>query len=113
MYGIRSCDTCRRALRWLEERGEEHRFHDLRADGLEAGSVKAWLASDYADRLVNRRSTTWRGLGEEQKSATDEGLVRLLLDNPTLIKCPVIMRGAAVIAVGFDPDQLARRLEKG
>ncbi len=106
VYGIRQCDTCRKALRWLGEQDLEHRFHDLRADGLEAALVQDWLGSRFADQLVNRRSTTWRGLSESEKAATGEALLALLLAHPTLIKRPVFMAGHEVLAVGFDPEAL-------
>jgi len=107
VYGIRQCDTCRKALKWLEARGVEHRFHDLRADGLEPGKIATWLASPFADRIVNRRSTTWRGLNEAQKASTGDVLAKLLLEHPTLVKRPVFeSAGAAVLAVGFKPDEL-------
>ncbi len=105
VYGIKQCDTCRKALAWLNEKDIEHRFHDLRADGLEAGVLRSWLDSEFADRLVNRRSTTWRQLNETQRQAEGETLLNLLLQYPTLIKRPVFVKGQ-VIAVGFKPKEL-------
>ena len=100
VYGIKQCDTCRKALKWLEGR-LDHRFHDLRVDGLERAMVESWLASDYTDVLVNKRSTTWRQLSEAERDAAGDELVNLLLANPTLIKRPVFVDGD-VVAVGFD-----------
>ena len=105
VYGIRQCDTCRKAVKWLESRGTPHRFHDLRADGLDPARVKAWLASPFGAVLVNRRSTTWRGLGDGEKAASGEDLVALLLALPTLVKRPVF-ETERVVAVGFDPVRL-------
>lgn len=105
VYGIRQCDTCRKALKWLHSRGIQHRFHDLRADGLDADRLRGWLQSEFADQLVNRRSTTWRKLDDGQKAAQGAALEALLLEHPTLIKRPVFERGR-VIAVGFRPDAL-------
>ena len=107
VYGIRQCDTCRRALRWLGERGIDHRFHDVRADGIDAATVRAWLESAYADRLLNRRSITWRGLDDAERGRSGEDLAGLLVDYPTLIKRPVFVDGD-VIAVGFDPASQQR-----
>ena len=106
VFGLRNCDTCRKALRWLEGEGVEHHFHDLRADGLERARVGRWLASPQADRLVNRRSTTWRSLDESRRAAQGDALLDLLLEHPTLIKRPVFERRGEVLAVGFDPDRL-------
>ena len=106
VYGIKQCDTCRKALKWLQRQGVDHRFHDLRVDGLDAAQVRGWLDSDFADQLVNRRSTTWRGLSEAEKASEGDDLVALLVEHPTLVKRPVFETGA-VIAVGFKPDTLA------
>ena len=110
VYGIRQCDTCRKALKWLEGQGIEHRFHDFRVDGLDRGKVSEWMASEFAEVLVNRRSTTWRQLSENQRAASGDALVVLLLDNPTLIKRPVFEAGG-IVAVGFKPDALQGLLE--
>jgi arsenate reductase len=100
--GLKSCDTCRKARAWLTGEGIEHRFHDLRADGLEADQVRRWLEAAGADRLVNRRGTTWRGLSEAERDVTTEDdIVALLLAHPAIIKRPVFELGEAVI-VGFD-----------
>lgn len=106
VYGIKQCDTCRKTLKWLESQGVEHRFHDFRTDGLTAGLLQEWLDSPFADKLVNRRSTTWRQLTDDQKQLLGDALVVLLLDHPTLIKRPVFVRDA-IIAVGFNPKELA------
>jgi len=105
VYGIRQCDTCRKALAWLEQNAIEHRFHDFRADGLEPGLLRGWLDSEFSDRLINRRSTTWRQLGEEQRQAQGDALLHLLLQYPTLIKRPVFVRDR-IVAVGFQPQEL-------
>lgn len=105
VYGIKQCDTCRKALAWLKQNNIEHRFHDLRTDGLDAGLLRAWLDSEFSDRLVNRRSTTWRQLGDEQRQAQGDGLLSLLLQYPTLIKRPVFVK-ERIVAVGFNPKEL-------
>lgn len=105
VYGIKQCDTVRKARKWLDQRGVEHRFHDFRSDGLSAGLLQAWLDSDYSDKLVNRRSTTWRQLSEEQRQFEGEPLLNLLLEFPTLIKRPVFVTDQ-IFAVGFSPKEL-------
>ena len=102
VYGIKQCDTCRKALKWLEANDREHRFHDFRKDGLPATLVQEWMQSEFADKLVNRRSTTWRQLSDEQRQSEGEALLQLLLQNPTLIKRPVFV-DEKIIAVGFNP----------
>lgn len=105
VYGIKQCDTCRKALKWLEAQGVEHRFHDFRVDGLQSGVLQDWLGSPFADKLVNRRSTTWRQLTDAQRLLQGQDLAQLLLDNPTLIKRPVFVTDA-IVAVGFNPQEL-------
>jgi Spx/MgsR family transcriptional regulator len=110
VYGIRQCDTCRKALKWLQARAVEHRFHDLRADGLQGEKLGGWLASPFASSLINRRSTTWRQLSADQRASTGSDLQALVLEFPTLIKRPVFEDGD-VIAVGF--DEAARQALSG
>lgn len=106
VYGIKQCDTCRKALKWLEGQGIEHRFHDFRVDGLRADLLAGWLDSSFADKLVNRRSTTWRQLMDEERLFEGKALLELLLANPTLIKRPVFVADD-IVAVGFNPRELA------
>jgi arsenate reductase len=105
VYGIKQCDTVRKALKWLDQQGIEHRFHDFRTDGLTAELLQTWLDSDFADKLVNRRSTTWRQLSETQRQSEGETLLDLLLQFPTLIKRPVFVK-EQIVAIGFNPKDL-------
>lgn len=99
--GIKSCDTCRKALSWLSGEKIDHKFHDLRADGLDRSRLSSWISAVGWETVLNRKSTTWRGLSEAEKTnisaATAE---KLMLANPTLIKRPVFEVGKAVY-VGF------------
>lgn len=101
MYGIKNCDTIKKARRWLETHAIEYQFHDVRADGLEQAMIESWLESVPYDTLINKRSTTWRQIGDEQKSSLDrEQAIALMLANPTLIKRPVLVYGSDCL-VGF------------
>ena len=102
IYGIKQCDTCRKALKWLTAQGIEHRFHDFRSDGLDAQLLRDWLNSAYSAKLVNRRSTSWRQLSDEQRQYEGEAQLQLLLEFPTLIKRPVFVADD-IMAVGFNP----------
>ncbi len=107
VYGIRSCDTCRAARRWLDEHGVEHRFHDLRMDGLDRGTLERWSERLGWEKLLNRRSLTWRRIPEADREGLDrERAVALMLENPTLVKRPVLERDA-LVATGFSPDGYA------
>ena len=106
VYGISNCDTVRSTLRWLETRKVTVTFHDFRKDGLDSSELDRWLASAHAPHLVNRRSATWRKLSDEQKKAAGTNPGPLLLENPTLIKRPVITDGETVLDVGFNSENL-------
>jgi arsenate reductase len=104
IYGIRNCDTCRKAIKWLKDEGLEHRFHDFRADGLERETVAAWVREIGWETLLNRRGTTWRKLPEADRGSVDAGsAVGLMAENPTLIKRPVFDLGKSR-TVGFTDD---------
>jgi Spx/MgsR family transcriptional regulator len=105
VYGIKSCDTCRKALKWLGEDGIAHRFHDLREDGLEASDIADWINALGWQALLNTRSTTWRGLEEAEKADPDAAkAAALMLAHPTLVKRPVFDLGGGKYALGFKPD---------
>ena len=101
VYGIKNCDTVKKALKWLDNNAITYRFHDLRQDGIEAGDLHHWVASVGWETLLNTRSTTWRQLGERDKTAVDaDKAISLMLEHPTLIKRPVLIHGKTVL-VGF------------
>lgn len=101
IHGLKNCDTCKKARKWAEQEGLDHRFHDLRADGLTAGQLDSWLAQISWEVLLNRRGTTWRGLEEAVKADVDATTARdLMLEHPALIKRPVFDHDGR-INVGF------------
>jgi arsenate reductase len=101
IYGIPNCDTCRKARRWLTDNDIEHRFHDLRADGLELEMLERWtLALDW-QTLLNTRSLTWRKIPEiDRAELTQSRAMTLMRDQPTLLKRPVLEVGE-IVAAGF------------
>ena len=101
LYGIPNCDTCKKARKWLTERGIEHAFHDFRKDGLTRETVAAWTDELGLDVVVNRRGTTWRKLSDDKKARLESEAPALLEENPTLLKRPVIDLGERRL-VGFD-----------
>lgn len=99
LYGIKSCDTCRTALKALAGAGHEVRFRDIRAEPL-GGDEIARFHSAFGDRLINRASTTWRGLAEAERAGPPESL---LATHPTLMKRPVIDRDGC-LTLGWGKD---------
>jgi Spx/MgsR family transcriptional regulator len=110
VFGIKNCDTCRSALKWLESKEVPYRFHDVRERPPDAGLVDIWCASPHAHKLLNRRSTTWRQLNGKQRAAALGNPAPSLREHPTLIKRPVFMIGRDVIAVGFLPEEMEKKL---
>lgn len=113
LYGIKNCDTVRKARKWLEAHDVPFTFHDFRSGGLDKGDLHAWAEAMDWETLLNRRGTTWRKLPEEQRDGIDEEkAIQLMLDNPTLIKRPVLITGKQV-HVGFRPGEYETIFEKG
>lgn len=101
LYGIKNCDTVKKARKWLEANDSDYTFHDFRVDGLSADQVNAWVADLGWETLVNKRSTTWKQLDEATKaSLSDNSVVDIILANPTLIKRPLLDLNGSY-SVGF------------
>ncbi len=107
LYGIKNCDTCRKALKTLSAAGLDHEYHDFRLDGLPAEDLDKWLAELGWEKLLNKRGTTWRNLSDDIKNSVNETIARdLMLENPTLIKRPVFDTPKGII-VGFTKTEQA------
>ncbi len=104
LYHLKTCDTCRKAIKALRAAGHELELHDVRADGLDPSTLATLEAALGFEALVNKKSTTWRGLSDTEKSGlTRETALALLLEHPTLMKRPVIQNGDAY-SVGWTKD---------
>lgn len=91
LYGIKNCDTVKKARKWLDEQSVDYRFHDFRGDGLEADQVETWVAQLGWEQLINKRSTTWKQLDDATKAGlNDQSVIAVVLENPTLIKRPLL-----------------------
>ncbi|AFU98276.1 protein yffB [Simiduia agarivorans SA1 = DSM 21679] len=103
LYGIKNCDTVKKARKWLEQHQVEYRFHDFRADGITLPQIQAWH-TELGDALINRRSTTWKQLTDAERSQAEAQPAGLLLANPTLIKRPLLDTGTQRVC-GFKADE--------
>jgi arsenate reductase len=104
LYGIKNCDTVKKARTWLEIHGVDYQFHDFRADGLERDAVQAWLTELGWQNLVNKRSTSWKALDEQARNGMDEqSALAAILEQPTLIKRPLLDTGHERFT-GFSAD---------
>ena len=105
LYGIKNCDTIKKARKWLTENGVEYTFHDVRSDGIDAETIESWVQQVDWETVLNRRGTTWRKLDSAvQESTNRDNVVALLLAHPAMIKRPVLNVGGAV-TIGFKDNQ--------
>ena len=102
MYGIPNCDTIKKAQKWLNEHNIPFTFHDYRKDGLDQSLLNQLLLTSSWDTLLNKRSTSYRALTDDQKNNLNENNVNaLFIEFPTLIKRPVVINKGTAI-VGFN-----------
>lgn len=110
MYGIRNCDTVKKARAWLESRGIEYRFHDYKAAGVDRSRLERWSAAVGWEALLNRAGTTYRRLPEADKRDLDEKrALDLMVAQPSIIKRPVLETDGTLL-VGFRPESYAGSL---
>ncbi len=108
IYGIKSCDTMKKALKWLDAHEIAFEFHDYKKAPIDIQSLEGWLDQVAWDELINKRGTTWRKLSEEDKSGIDKAkAIRLIQSNNSLIKRPVLRIGEK-IHLGFKADNYAQ-----
>ena len=101
LYGIKNCDTIKKARKYLESHNISYKFHDFREDGVNDIQLRAWVAELGWEKLINKRSTTWRNLPDETKENINELLALVVMeDQPTIIKRPVLEMSDQVV-VGF------------
>jgi Spx/MgsR family transcriptional regulator len=104
IFGIRNCDTIKKAQAWLDGRGIAYDFHDYKTHGVERSRLEAWAREVGWETLLNRAGTTFRKLSEADKTGlTEDKAIALMLDQPSLIKRPVLDTGGRIV-VGFRPQ---------
>ncbi|MBY6127662.1 ArsC family reductase [Qipengyuania aquimaris] len=103
-YGIPNCDTVKKARKWLDAQGIAYDFHDYKKEGADAGKLESWSDAAGWEALLNKRGTTFRKLPDEDKADIDRvKAVRLMVENPSMIKRPVVEYPGGVL-VGFSED---------
>lgn len=109
LYGIKNCDTMKKAIKWLEEEGAEYRFHDYRKDGIDAGLIKGFCDALGWEAVLNTRGTTWRKLPDaDRTNMTADKAVHLMAAHEALVKRPVWEKGGEY-RLGFaakDADEI-------
>ena len=107
IYGIKSCDTMKKARSFLDARGVAYAFHDYKTAGIDRGRLEGWARKVGWEVLLNRSGTTFRKLPEaDREGLTENKAIALMLAQPSMIKRPVLEAGATLL-VGFKPDQYA------
>ena len=107
IYGIKNCDTMKKARAWLDAHGVSYAFHDYKAEGVARAALEAWVKEHGWEIVLNRAGTTFRGLPDQDKQGLDaKKAVVLMLAQPAMIKRPVLDIGRRRL-VGFKPDAYA------
>jgi arsenate reductase len=105
VYGIKNCDTMKKAFAWLNENGIAYEFHDYKKSGISAAQLKKWEKSLGWEALLNRRGTTWRKLDVSTQTTIDrDAALRLMQEQPSLIKRPVVVDNDGGLLCGFDAE---------
>ena len=105
MFGIKNCDTIKKACKWLEAEGIDYQFHDYKKDGLTTDQLNAWVSDLGWEALINKRGTTWRKSPGEGEEAIDKAsAVEGMLDNTSIIKRPLLVDDANNKLLGFKAE---------
>jgi arsenate reductase (glutaredoxin) len=108
IYGIKNCDTMKKARAWLEKHGVEYAFHDYKTAGIELERLQRWEKKVGWETLLNRAGTTFRKLSDKDKNGLDAvKAMALMRREPSMIKRPVLELGGGKILVGFKPELYA------
>ena len=108
VFGIRNCDTMKKAFGWLDSHGVAYEFHDYKKAGVPPGKLKAWAKRVGWEKLANTRGPTWRKIPDARKSALDEARALALLEaNSSAIRRPIVESGDRLL-VGFDPAEFEK-----
>ncbi|MGZ6023071.1 MAG: ArsC family reductase [Rhizomicrobium sp.] len=108
IYGIKNCDTMKKARAWLDGHGIEYAFHDYKTAGIERAKLEGWAKKAGWDVLINKAGTTFRKLPEADREGLNERkAIALMLDQPSMIKRPVLDLGGGKLLVGFKPELYA------
>ena len=109
IYGIKNCDTMKKARAFLDKRGVAYAFHDYKTMGIERSKLEGWVKKAGWEALLNRAGTTFKKLPDKDKEGlTEKKAITLMLAQPSMIKRPVLEAGGGRVLVGFKPDDYAR-----
>lgn len=111
IYGIKNCDTMKKARAWLNKHGVEYAFHDYKAAGIERDRLERWAKKASWETLLNKAGTTFKMLPDNDKEGiTEKKALALMLAQPSMIKRPVLELSGGKLLVGFKPEQYGEAL---
>ena len=106
IYGIKNCDTMKKAQAWLDKHGVDYAFHDYKTAGIERERLERWAKKAGWETLINRVGTTFKKLPDKDKEGvTERKAIALMLAQPSMIKRPVLELGGGKLLVGFKPEE--------
>jgi arsenate reductase len=113
IYGIKNCDTMKKARAWLDKQGVAYAFHDYKSKGIAREKLEGWVKKTNWERLLNRAGTTFKKLPDKDKAnVTETKAIALMLAQPSMIKRPVLELGGGKLLVGFKPDEYAAAVRR-
>ena len=113
LYGIKACDTMKKARDWLDQHGVAYQFHDYKTAGIDRARLSAWVKDHGWETVLNRAGTTFRKLADSDREGLDaEKAIALMLAQPSMIKRPILDLGPTQL-IGFKPDLYAKALTRG
>ena len=106
IFGIKNCDTMKKAFLWLDSKRVPYTFYDFKKETLTELEVQLWLSDLSIDEIINKKGTTWRKCSEAEKEsiADPKKAIQLIIKNPSIVKRPLVQMGKKYI-VGFIPEQ--------
>ncbi|MFZ1151833.1 MAG: ArsC family reductase [Xanthobacteraceae bacterium] len=114
IYGIKNCDTMKKARAWLDKHRVDYAFHDYKTAGIERAQLEEWCKKVGWDTLLNRAGTTFRKLPDKDKNGLDaKKAIALMLAQPSMIKRPVLDLGGGKLVVGFKPELYSEKVAAG
>jgi Spx/MgsR family transcriptional regulator len=114
VYGIKNCDTVKKAVTWLKENDVAFDFHDYKSKGIDEKKLKEWSAQVGWESLVNKKGTTWRQLDDDvkEKVVNESSAIALMKEKTSVIKRPLLEKNGKVVALGFDEATYSKNLVK-
>lgn len=105
IYGIKNCDTMKKAFGWLDQNNVSYEFHDYKKAGVNENVLRQAIEEHGWESVLNRRGTTWRNLSEDTKQGMNDAIaIQVAMENPSIIKRPLLLEGAKTV-LGFKEDE--------